>query len=287
MCTICFLNNKGGVAKTSTAVTVAHMAASVYGKKTLLVDMDPQGNASSRFSQTNYTQILLNILNGNVRSEDGVENLLLDDNADPHDYIKQTKYENLDIIPSCQTLSEAEERLKANVRTPQQFKLKRQLEKVRREYDLIIIDCSPSISLLNINALVASDEVYIPTKCDGDSLTGVAISLNLIRTVQTYNPLLKVAGCFFTQFQGRKNISKEAVMIFEKILNQTDAKLLPLHIGVSTLMERGSIYQEPLLALDEKQESKIVKDYLKLTEYILEPNKKNAYDALIQKTRKE
>lgn len=279
---ISFLNNKGGIGKTASTVTVAHMAASVFHKRVLLIDMDPQANTSSRFSQVDYVKILKDILNGRVSTDNTIEQLLLDETLDPHDFIVSTGYANLDLIPSSQTLAEAEERLKANVRTPQQFKLKMQLEKVRNEYDLIVIDCSPSINLLNINALVASDEVYIPAKCDGDSLIGVAISINLISTVQTYNPALKVEGVFFTQYNGKKNVSKAAYGLLDRILCSIGTQILPVAISVSTLLERSSLTQEPLLEIDNKRNpSKVTKEYMVLTEYILNPNKNMALAQLM------
>lgn len=125
-----------------------------------------------------------------------IEDALMDPKLDIHKCIIHTKYENLDIIPAYLTLAEVENRLQADITTPQQFRLRMQLEKIEDEYDYCLIDCSPSINILNINGLVAADEVYIPTKTDGNSCLGIAISYNLINTVQAYNPRLKVAGIF-------------------------------------------------------------------------------------------
>lgn len=87
--------------------------------------------------------------------------------------------------------------MKADVKSPQQFRLRQHLKKVQNEYDYCIIDTSPSVSIVNINGLAAADSVYLPVRCDGGSLLGVAITVNLVRTVQEYNPRLEIGGSFF------------------------------------------------------------------------------------------
>ncbi len=270
---ICFLNNKGGVGKTTSAVTVAHMAAAEYHKRVLLIDMDPQANTTSRFSETDYVSILNGIFAGEVGTDNGmVESLLMDATADPHGCVRSTDYVGLDLLPCCQMLSEVEERMKADVRAPQQFRLKAQLDKIRNEYDLIVADCSPSISLLNINVLAAADEVYIPARCDGDSLIGVAITMNLIRTVQAYNPSLVMRGVFFTHHDQRRNVSRAAAALLGTVLEETGAKLLPHTIRSATILEQAAFTQKPLAAVDSRKEEKVTQDYLKFTEFILNPD---------------
>ena len=238
MKTIAFLNNKGGVGKSASVKTLAHIISSVYDKKVLIVDLDPQGNTSSLYTQVDWVELFKSILEGTTRkAEYSVEDILLNQELDPHVSIHHTKYKNLDIIPAFLTLSEIEERMKADVKTPQQFRMKIQLEKLQDEYDYCLIDCSPSISLLNINGLAASDEVYIPTKVDGDSLIGVAITVNLIRTVASYNPKLKIGGCFFTLWQN-KNVSSTAYELLETVLPKN--MLLPMKIGVSKYVEEST-----------------------------------------------
>lgn len=267
MKTIAFINNKGGVGKSASAAAIMHMLAQEHGKKVLGVDMDPQGNLSNQYSDIDFLRIFSGILYGQLEKKDYmVDDLLLDGNMDPHLCIRQTNYENVDIIPSFLTLSETEERLKADVKTPQQFRLKAQLAKLQEEYDYCIIDCSPSVNILNINALVAADEVYMPTRCDGGSLVGLAMTANLINTVQSYNSELKIGGTFFTQWQGNKNVSKVTMELIKEI---PQLKILPITIGVSKYLEENTFQQEPLLLVDKKRESNATKGYLELTKYIL------------------
>ena len=274
MITIGYLNNKGGVGKTATVSTIGHMMNQEYGKKVLMIDLDPQGNLSTGYSEIDWVQIFLSILNGTeVTTEKSIEDVLMHPEMDIHEAIKHTQYEGLDVIPSHLTLSTVEESLKANVNMQQQFKLKRQLEKVKDEYDYCLIDCSPSISILNINGLVASDEAYIPLRCDGNSCIGMAITMNLIRTVQSYNPTLQLRGCFLTQFDSRKNVSKTVYELLKSIL--TDEIVLPFQIGTTKYLEENTFEQKPLLEVDSgKNKCSATLSYLKLTEYMIAPNKK-------------
>lgn len=272
MKTITLLNIKGGVGKSATATTVSHMLADYYGKKVLLVDTDPQGNASSAFSSVNILSVLKNLLIGGEgeQKECTVEDLLLNSKIDVHSCIYETKYKNLSIIPALLTLSEAEERLKADIKTPQQFRLSNHLEKVKDEFDYCIIDCSPSISLVNINALVASNVVYVPMKCDAWSGIGMGVARNLIFTVQAFNPKLKFGGCFYTQWERNKNVSN---LSNELLADNLGEKLLDIKIRKSKLIEEMTYLQTPLLEYDPKKKGEyapVTKDYLKLTKYIMD-----------------
>lgn len=268
MKTIIFLNNKGGVGKTASVTTIAHMLATVHNKRTLLIDLDPQMNSTTMYSEVDFVKLFYNIYKGTCdKTEKSVEDLLLNRDTDIHDCIRHTAYDNLDIIPSYLTLSEAEELMKADVKTPQQFRLQRHLKAVQDEYDYCIIDSSPSISIINVNGLVAADEVYIPLRCDGGSLLGVAIIMNLFDVVSEYNAGLKIGGMFFTQWNGRKNVSKTVYELLSEIFGE---HILPITISVSKNLEESSLVQMPLLAYDNgKNKSKATADYLQLTEYIV------------------
>lgn len=264
---IAVMNNKGGVGKSATTSNLAHILATEYGKRVLAVDMDPQGNMSSLYDDMDITSIIQGILYGSLEKKQYmVDDLLLDAQMDPHLCIKKTRYSGLDLIPSFLTLSETEERLKADVKVPQQFRLKAHLEKLEGEYDYCLIDCSPSVSILNINVLAASDEIYMPTRCDAGSVLGLAMTTNLVRTVQSYNPKLKIGGCFFTQWIGRKNVSKVTWELLEDI---PLLKLIPIPIGMSKYLEENTYRQLPLLEADVKRESSATQGYLKLAGYIL------------------
>jgi chromosome partitioning protein len=268
MKTIIFLNNKGGVGKTASVTTIAHMLATQHNKKVLLVDLDPQMNSSMMYSDIDFVKIFQDVYNGRQSSnKKGVETLFLDRKADIHNCIVHTDYKNLDIIPSCLTLSEVEEIMKADVMIPQQFKLQKHLKNVQNEYDYCIIDTSPSISIININGLVAADELYIPLRCDGGSLLGVSIIMNIYNTVSEYNPGLKIGGMFFTQWNGRKNVSQEVYARLEEVFGEY---IIPIMISTSKNIEESSLAQIPLLAYDSgKNKSRATEDYLNLTQYIL------------------
>ena len=271
MKTIIFLNNKGGVGKTASVTTIAHMLATEFKKKVLLIDLDPQMNATCMYSDIDFVKLFSRVYqNQNLYGNDykSIEDLLLDSNMDIHECIRKTKYENLDIIQSYLTLSEAEERMKGNVKSPQQFRLQQHLKSVQNEYDYCIIDSSPSVSIVNINGLAAADRVYIPLRSDGGSLLGAAITMNLVKTVQDYNPKLEIGGMFFTQWNGRKNVSKSVYELLEEAFG---AYILPVNVGISKNIEEGSLLQEPLLAYDNgKNKCSVTKDYLEITKYIME-----------------
>lgn len=220
------------------------------------------------FWQDSPTSLFYNIYKGTCeRLEKSVEDLLLNRVEDIHECIQHTVYENLDIIPSYLTLSEAEELMKADVKTPQQFRLQRYLRGVQEEYDYCIIDSSPSVSIINVNGLVAADEMYVPLRCDGGSLLGVAIIMNLFEAVSEYNAKLKMGGMFFTQWNGRKNVSKS---VYELLSEMFADYILPVSISTSKNLEESSLVQIPLLAYDKgKNKCKATQDYLALTELIL------------------
>lgn len=276
MKTIAIINNKGGVGKTASVTTIAHMLATLHNKRVLVVDLDPQGNTSSRYSEMDFFEIFMAIMErrqGNV--ELSIEDVLLHPELDIHEAIKKTNYKNLDIIPSHLTLAEVEERLKADITSPQQFKLKSQLEKVADEYDYCLVDCSPSISILNINGLTAASEVYIPLRSDGDSCIGLAITRNLVETVAQYNPMLHIGGVFLTQYNNRKKVAKEVYGLLQQILPIYDIPLLPIQIGMTKYLEENTFEQKPLLEMDSgKHKCSATLSYMKLTEYIIAPNKK-------------
>lgn len=270
MKTITFLNIKGGVGKSATSITIAHMLAEYFKKKVLIIDMDPQGNTSLTFSNINVIKYFENLLTeSEIEVEDcTIEDLLLDSQIDIHKSIIHTDYPGLDIIPSLLTLSEAEQMLKADITSPQQFRLANHLKAIEDEYDYCIIDCSPSINIININALAASDEVYIPMKCDAWSGIGMCVAKRLINTVSMYSPKLKYKGCFFTQWEANKNVSKTVLELLK--INVGD-ELLPVTIRKSKLIEEMSYMQKPLLCYDTKKGyDGVTKDYLKLTKMIMQ-----------------
>lgn len=285
---IVFLNNKGGVGKTASTATIAHLLASVHKKRTLIIDLDPQGNTSNLYSDVNvfeFVEALLRHERASVKIK-SVEDLLIDQEMDIHECIQHTKYEGLDIIPSLLTLAEAEEKLKADIRTPQQFRLARHLKKVEEEYDYCLIDCSPSISIVNINGLAAADEVYFPLQTDAWSVAGMSIALDLCENVSQYNPSLKPVGCFFTQVDERKALGRQAYALVEEYLPDL---LIPIKIGISESVKWMSYQQMPLGEVEKnrKKPTKALKAYMDLTEFIISSNKEEFKKNYIARQERE
>ena len=140
------------------------------------------------------------------------------------------------------------------------------MEEPEDEYDYCIIDTSPSLSIININGLVAADELYIPLKCDGGSLLGVSIIMSILNVVKESNPGLKMGGMFFTQWNGRKNVSKA---VYQLLSDSFGEYIIPVTIATSKNVEE-SLMQIPLLAYDSgKNKNKVTENYIELTEYIL------------------
>lgn len=273
MKTIAFLNIKGGVAKTTSVTTLAHILATVHNKKVLVIDLDAQANTTSAFCKAdfNFEERIKRLLEGNIYSmENSISKLLIDRNTDIHDCIRNTEYENLDVLPSDLQLTVIEKQMEADVSSPQQFRLKMQLDKIQDEYDYCLMDCSPSVSLINVNGLAAADEVYIPIRPDAYSLEGLAFAKNLVDTVSTYNPKLKLAGCFFTAWENY-SCPKYLYDILDKYLPNI---LLPIKINKTIRLSENTVLYEPLYQLDHgKNMSKATKAYLQLAGYMLADNK--------------
>lgn len=194
---IAFINQKGGVGKTTSAINIAAIYSQLLGKKVLLVDMDPQGNASTG----------LGIYPDKITKT--IYDALIEPNFSVKDAIYKTYINNLDLIPSNSGLSAAEAKLNAMV-AGGQFKLQGVLSKVKQEYDLILIDCPPSMGYLSVNALTAADECIIPLQAELYSIQGVANLQETITAIQTYtNQKLVLRGLLITLFDSRTKIHQE------------------------------------------------------------------------------
>ena len=244
MKTIAFLNIKGGVAKTTSATTIAHMLASKYNKRVLLVDLDPQGNSTALFSKNNFYEDFSSQELGFL--EYSVSNLLTDKKMDVHQCIMKTEYNNLDIIGADLRLTTVERAVNSDTSTPQQIRLQRHLQKLDSEYDFCIFDCSPNSGLVNVNGLTMAEEVYIPICADGYSMQGIRSTEELIENVSDFNIKLKIAGIFCTRWE-IKNSNKAA---FDLVKEKYEDLLLPIVINKSKLCEENTMLRTPLLALD-------------------------------------
>ena len=269
MKSIAFLNIKGGVGKTTSVTTVSHMLATQYGKRVLIVDLDPQGNSTALFSQTDlfeeFCQSELPYLDYSV------SDLLMDKKMDVHKCIMHTKFKNLDLIGADLRLTTVEKTVNSDTSTPQQIRLQRHLEKIGDEYDFCIFDCSPNSGLVNVNGLTMADEVYLPICADAYSIQGIKATEELIENVSDFNVKLKIGGIFCTRWEAKKSNQT----IYDLVEMNYPELLIPIRVNKSKFCEENTMFREPLLAVDSgKNKSKATLAYLDLTEYILAPNKK-------------
>ncbi len=246
---IAFANQKGGVGKTTSAINVAS-ALGIAGKRTLLVDLDPQGNASSgvgvRKSQTKQT--VYDLLIGRCRASD---------------VILKTEYKNLSVIPSGIDLAAAE--LELAEMENRQSRLKEPLQKVADDYDYIVIDCPPSLGMMTINALTASNGIVIPMQCEYYSLEGLTQILNTVKQVKKlYNPTLSLTGILITMYNGRLNLS---IQVLEELKKHYADKLFSTPITRNVRLSEAPSYGEPIHYYDKY--AKGAEDYSRIAAEII------------------
>ncbi len=219
-------NQKGGVGKTTTAINLSACLAE-KGKKVLLIDLDPQGNATSGFG----------LERGKI--ENTVYQLLISDDLSIKDCIQKDVQENVDVLPSDVNLSGAEIELIGIKR--KEFILKKKLEPVRDDYDFVIIDCPPSLNMLTVNALTTADSVLVPIQCEYYALEGLSLLLHTISLVKKrLNASLEVEGVVFTMYDSRTNLSLQVVENVKDNLKQNVYKtIIPRNVRLAEAPSHG------------------------------------------------
>ncbi len=248
--TLAFSNQKGGVGKTTSAVNVA-LSLAVTEIKTLLIDLDPQANATTGLSELV------------VESKNNIYDVILGDKS-VEDSITKTSFTHLDIIVSTNDLVGAEIELVGVM--AREYQLKKALEKIKSQYDIIIIDCPPSLGLLTINALTASNAIVIPIQCEYYALEGLGQLLNTVRLVQRHlNKKLEITGILMTMYDGRLNLSKQVV---EEVNSFFKEKLFKTFIHRNVRLSEAPSFGKPALLYDANSTG--AQNYMTLTEEILQ-----------------
>lgn len=250
---ISIANQKGGVGKTTTAINLSTIIAK-KGKKVLMIDADPQGNASSG----------VGIDRDNI--ELSVYDILINE-IEVDEVVKKTNIKNLNICPSNINLAGAEVEL-VSVMSREQ-RLKEKLDKVKGDYDFIIIDCPPSLGLITLNAFTASDSVLIPVQCEYYALEGLGQLLNTINLVKKHlNKNIEIEGALLTMYDIRTNLSNQVVKEVKKYFNDKVYKnVIPRNVKLSEAPSYGmpiSVYDPR--SKGAKSYEKFVKEFLKKNE---------------------
>lgn len=231
---ISIANQKGGVGKTTTAINLS-AALAEKGKKILVIDMDPQGNTSSGFG-IDKNQI-----------EDTIYELILGYSAINETIIRNVM-DRLDMIPSNVNLAGAEIELIGKER--KESILKKELDFIREDYDYILIDCPPSLNILTVNAMVASDTVLVPIQCEFYALEGLSqliYTINLIR--ERINRELEIEGLVFTMYDGRTNLSQQVV---ENVKANVKQRVYETVIPRNIRLAEAPSYGEPITLYDTR-----------------------------------
>lgn len=246
-------NQKGGVGKTTSSVNISASLGSLK-KKVLLIDIDPQGNATSGlgFNKREVEKSSYHILTGQEKAENT---------------IIKTEFDNLDLIPANMDLAGAEIEI---IDTPDRINImKKAIVSLKEKYDYIIIDCPPSLGLITLNALTACDTVLVPIQCEYYALEGLSQLMSTIRQIKSkYNSTIDIEGVLLTMFDGRLNLTMQVVNEVKKFFpNKVYKTVIPRNVKLSEAPSFG----QPVIYFDKS--SKGSKAYIDLGKEIIKKNK--------------
>ena len=244
-------NQKGGVGKTTTTVNLSTILAK-KGKKVLLIDTDPQGNATSGLGVSKDVEL-------------SVYDILIGD-TEFDETLQETAIKNLKVCPSNISLAGAEVQLVSMMSREQRLKTK--LDKIKDQYDYILIDCPPSLGLVTLNAFTASDNVLIPVQCEYFALEGLGQLLNTVNLVKKHlNKNLEIEGALLTMYDARTNLSNQVVKEVKKYFEDKVYKtVIPRNVRLS----EAPSYGMPITVYDPR--SKGAKAYEKFAKELLKNN---------------
>jgi len=248
---IAIANQKGGVGKTTTAVNIGTILAK-KNKKVLLIDADPQGNATSGLGLEKEIELsLYDVLINDVKI---------------NEIVQKTAIKNLMVCPANMNLAGAEVQLVTQMSREQ--RLKEKIDEIKDEYDFIFIDCPPSLGLITLNAFTASDSVFIPVQCEYFALEGLGQLLNTINLVKKHlNRTLEIEGAVLTMYDSRTNLSNQVVKEVQRYFgNKVYKTVIPRNIKLS----EAPSYGMPITIYDPK--SKGARAYEKLARELIKNN---------------